>query len=154
MATGSPYRVSSNLDLKHMKPSRENWAPAHSTSTSFVNMGNSVNDSYLKDRNTRDHNRALLERDLNDMRARSRSPHYYEQVRYGQVEARYAVPERAVRVPVPAPHEVTVIKSFTHHQDAFLNELQAEVNELRMRQSDYKQLESQYNYLQEQYKSI
>ena len=104
-----------------------------------------MNDSYLKERNTREHNRALLERDLNDMRARSRSPHYYEQVRYGQVEARYAVPERVVRL--PAHHEVTVIKSFTHHQDAFLNDLQAEVNELRMRQSDYKQLESQYNYL-------
>lgn len=51
------------------------------------------------------------------------------------MDARYGVPTR-----IPPPllrQEITVVKTFTHHQDAFLSDLQNEVNELRMQQKDY-----------------
>ena len=78
MATsGSPYRPTIV---------RENFGPAHTASTSYVrNLGNTLHDSQLKERHRVDHSRALLERDMNEGRVRSRSPVYndyhYEQIR-------------------------------------------------------------------------
>ena len=54
----------------------------------------------------------------------------------------------------PLHHEVVVVKNFTHHQDAFIHDLQNEVNELRMRQGDMIGLTEQFRYLQDQYKAL
>ena len=109
----------------------------------------------------------MIERDINERRYRSHTPPFrdrdhiaraaaaLENIRLHQAHARYGVPER-VPMPMPPPmlREVTVVKTFTHHQDAFLSDLQNEVNELRMQQKDYHALNEQYRFLQYQYKAM
>jgi hypothetical protein len=77
--------------------------------------------------------RSLIERDMNESRYRSHSPAYrdhiartaatLDNIRLGQVQARYGVPERVPMMPPPMIQEITVVKTFTHHQDAFLADL-------------------------------
>jgi DNA repair exonuclease SbcCD ATPase subunit len=126
----------------------ENEPPRH-TAQSTLNAARSLGDSHVKDPlhagQEREWQRALIERDMNERRYRSHTPPFrdrdhiarataaLENIRLHQAHARYGVPER-VSMPMPPPmlREVTVVKTFTHHQDAFLSDLQAEVNELRM----------------------
>ena len=76
-------------------------------------------------------------------------------IRVHQVQGRYGVPERyPIPLPPPMVREVTIVKTFTHHQDAFLSDLQNEVNELRMQQKDYHALQEQFRYLQDQYTAM